>query len=344
MTFTKTTLVISAAITVAAFTVGMSIPTTPAGAKELKIATFMSPKHHLNSVVFTNLAKAVGEATGGSTTMKLFSGGQLGKGPTQQYKRLVDNVAEVVFGIQGDNVTIFPRTMVVGQPGVGTTAVGITKKIWSVYDKYLAGEYKRIKVLGLWANTPPVLVSKKPIRRLSDLKGKKVRAMSATNIPQVNQWGAAGLSTRITAVYDALDKGVLDVVQVAVNAVYNPWRFGEIAKHITDGLLAPSAMFYLGMNSQVWDGLSAADKAKIDGLTGRGFSLATAGSWAKADVKAIASAKKGVGGVTYYMLSKSDAAPFDAATTKSVEIFLAAQEKNGVPARAIYAAVTKPGS
>jgi len=34
--------------------------------------------------------------------------------------------------------------------------------------------------------------------------------------------------------------------------------------------------------------MSAADKAKIDGLTGRGFSLATAGSWAEADVKAIA--------------------------------------------------------
>ena len=78
-------------------------------AKELKIATFMSPKHHLNSVVFKNLAEAVGKATGGSTTMKLYSGGQLGKGPVQQYKRVVDNVAEVTFGIQGTTTKILPQ-------------------------------------------------------------------------------------------------------------------------------------------------------------------------------------------------------------------------------------------
>ena len=83
-------------------------------AKELKIATFMSPKHHLNEVVFTNLAKQVAAATKGSTTMKLFSGGQLGKGPTQQYKRALDNVSEVTFGIQGNTSSIFPRTMVLG--------------------------------------------------------------------------------------------------------------------------------------------------------------------------------------------------------------------------------------
>ena len=73
----------------AMITTGLALGATEVDAKELKIATFMSPKHHLNRVVFTNLAKAVGKATGGSTTMKLFSGGQLGKGPQQQYKRVL---------------------------------------------------------------------------------------------------------------------------------------------------------------------------------------------------------------------------------------------------------------
>ena len=313
-------------------------------AKELKIATFMSPKHHLNSVVFKNLAAAVGKATGGSTTMKLYSGGQLGKGPVQQFKRVVDNVAEVTFGIQGTTTKIFPRTMVVAQPAVGRTAVAITEKFYGVYDRFLAGEYKRVKVLGLWANTPPVLISKKPIRKLSDIKGLKVRAMSATNIPQINLWGSVGLAVPITKVYDALDKGVIDVVHVAVNALYPPWRFAEIAKHVVDGLEGPTSLFFLAMNRKVWDGLPAADKGKIDGLTGRQFGIETARSWAKADVKAIANAKKGVGGVTYHMLSKSEAAPFDALSAKAVENFLAAQEKKGVPARAIYAALTKSGS
>lgn len=328
----------------AMITTGLALGATEVDAKELKIATFMSPKHHLNRVVFTNLAKAVGKATGGSTTMKLFSGGQLGKGPQQQIKRVLSNVAEVTFGIQGQTATIFPATMVVGQPGVSRTAVGVTKKAWGIYDRFLANEYTKIKVMGIWANTPPVLISKKPIKSFADVKGMKIRAMSATNVPQLKLWKAGPLVLPITAVYDGLDKGVVDAVQVAINALFVPWRFSEIAKHVTDGLKAPSSMFFLAMNRKVWDGLPSADKAKIDGLIGQQFSIETAASWAKADFVATKKAKKGVAGLKYRMLSEAKAAPFNAATDKSIKAFLAAQEKRGVPARAIYAALTKPGS
>ena len=325
-------------------TTGLAFGVSGVSAGELKIATFMSPKHHLNSVVFTDLAKAVSQATGGGTTMKLFSGGQLGKGPVQQYKRVVDNVAEVTFGIQGYTSKIFPKTMVLGQPGVGTSAIEVTEKLWKIYDQHLADEYKRVKVLGLWANTPPVLISKNPITKIEDMKGIKVRAMSATLIPLVKEWGGAGLFKPISAVYDSLDKGVLDSVHVAINGLYNPWRSSEIAKHVTDGMQAPSSLFFLAMNQKVWDGIAPADKAKIDGLVGQQFSFNTAKSWAKADVVATARAKKGDGGVKYHVLSRAEAAKFNAATGRAVETYLAGQEKKGVPARAIYATVTKPGA
>ena len=313
--------------------------------KELKIATFMSPKHHLNRVVFTNLAKAVGKATNGEVTMKLYSGGQLGKGPVQQYKRVVDNVAEVTFGIQGYTASIFPRSMVVAQPGVGIEAVEISKKLWSVYEQYLKAEYCRVKVLGLWSNTPAVLFTrKKAVRALADVKGMKIRALDATNIPQMNAWGASGIFIPISGVYDALDKGVIDAVWVAVNAAFRPWRFAEVTHHVVDGISAPSALFWLAMNKKVWGGLSRDAKAKIDSLTGIAFSLETARSWAVPDHKAIARLKKGVKGVSYHTLSKAEAAKFNAATQRSIEAFLAASEKKGVPARAIYKAVATSGS
>jgi TRAP-type C4-dicarboxylate transport system substrate-binding protein len=185
MPLAKTSLLTSAAILAAAFAFGMTAPISSAGAKELKIATFMGPPHFLNRVAFGNLAKAIGKATGGETTAKLYTSGQLGKGPVQQYKRVIDNVAEISFGIQGYTSTIFPRTMVVAQPGVGLTAVEITKKLWSVYDEFLKSEYTKIKVLGLWSNTPPVLITrKKLVTKFSDVKGMKLRALDATNIPK----------------------------------------------------------------------------------------------------------------------------------------------------------------
>ncbi len=339
---------LSAVTIVAAAVVSMGVATLHSAAvraKELKVATFMSPKHHLNQVVFTNLAKAVGKATNGEVTMKLYSGGQLGKGPVQQYKRVVDNVAEVSFGIQGYTSSIFPRTMVVAQPGVGTEAVEISKKLWSVYDQYLKAEYSRVKILGLWSNTPAVLFTrKKEVRSLDDVRGMKIRALDATNIPQMNAWGASGIFIPISGVYDALDKGVIDAVWVAVNALFRPWRFAEVSHHVVDGMIAPSALFWLAMNKQVWGGLSRDAKAKIDGLTGIPFSLETARTWAVPDHKAIARLKKGVKGVSYRTLGKAEAARFDTATMNSVEAFLAASEKKGVPARAIYKAVTTPSS
>jgi len=345
MPSTKTTLLTSAAVLAAAFTFAMTAPLSPAGAKELKIATFMGPPHFLNRVVFTNLAKAIGKATGGETTAKLFASGQLGKGPVQQYKRVIDNVAEISFGIQGYTPTIFQRTAVVGQPGVGTTAGEITKKLWSVYDKFLKTEYKRVKVLGLWANTPPVIISRtKLVTKIGDVKGMKLRALAPENIPQMNAWGASGIFMPISATYDALDKGVIDATFTAINALFRPWRFSESSKFITDGMKKPSAIFWLAMNKKVWDGLPANSKAKIDGLTGQQFSMDTAIGWAKPDIVAMARAKKGDVGLKYHMLSKAEAAKFDAATDRSVEAFLAKSEKKGIPARAIYAAITKGGS
>ncbi len=341
----KTTLLTSAAFLAAAFMFAMSAPVSPAGAKELKIATFMGPPHFLNRVAFTNLAKAIGAATGGETTAKLYASGQLGKGPVQQYKRVIDNVAEISFGIQGYTSTIFPRTMVVAQPGVGITAVEITKKLWGVYDKFLKSEYTKIKVLGLWSNTPPVLMTRnKLVTKISDVKGMKIRALDATNIPQMNAWGASGLHIPISGVYDALDKGVIDGVWVAINALFKPWRFAESTKFITDGLKKPSALFWLAMNKKVWGGLPAKSKAAIDGLTGQQFSIETARGWAGPDAVAEARAKKGDAGLKFHVLSAAARAKFDAATDKSVEAFLAKSEKRGVPARAIYAAVTKGGS
>ena len=62
----STKLLATAAITgaVVSFT---ALPNTPAKAKELKIATFMSPKHYLNRVAFKKLAEDIGKATGSST-------------------------------------------------------------------------------------------------------------------------------------------------------------------------------------------------------------------------------------------------------------------------------------
>ena len=334
----------TAAITGAAFAFA-ALPGTQAQSKELKIATFMSPKHYLNRVAFKKLAENIGKVTGNSTTAKLFASGQLGKGPKQQYKRVLDNVAEISFGIQGYTSTIFPRTLIVSQPGVGKTAKEITEKAWGIYQEHLSPEYTKVKMLGIWSNTPASLIMrKKLVTKIEDVKGLKLRALDATNVPMMNAWGASGIAMPISKVYDALDKGVVDGVYVAINALFAPWRFSESSKFVTDGMNAQSAMFWLSMNKSVWDGLPKDDQRAIDALTGKDWSVKTAVGWAQPDFKAVARAKKGDAGLKYHQVSPAEKAKFDAATAKAVNAYLESVEKKGIPAKQIYARLTGKSS
>ena len=94
-------------------------------------------------------------------------------------------------------------------------------------------------------------------------------------------------------------------------------------------------------SQQVWDGLSKTHQAAINKHTGKKYSMMAANYWGGIDAKQLATAKNMQKGVKFTQLSKKAAAEFDAVTAKSVDAFLAAKEKKGIPARAIYKAATQ---
>ena len=98
-------------------------------------------------------------------------------------------VAEITFGVHGYTPKIFPRSMVVAQPGVGNSSQEVTRKFWKVFGQHLKSEYSKVKVLAVFSNWPAILITrKKPISKIGDIKGLKIRAPSPSNIPQVKAW------------------------------------------------------------------------------------------------------------------------------------------------------------
>ena len=311
-------------------------------ATELKMATFMSAKHPVNKGILPHLAKNIASETGGELTLKLYPGGQLGKGPKAQYKRVIKNVAEITFGVHGYTPKLFPRTMTVAQPGVGNSSQEVTKKVWDIYEKYLKSEYSKVKVLGIFSNWPAILITRKnPVSKIGDIKSLKIRAPSPTNIPQLKAWGAAALFMPVSKAYNSLQTGVLDGVYISPGALYRPWRLAEPGEYVTVGMDSPTTMVYIFMNKQVYEGLSSSHKAAINKHSGRGLSMFAGNYWGSSDAKQLAVAKNEQKGVKFIQLSKSAAAEFNAATARSVEQFLAKKESAGIPARAIYRAVTQ---
>lgn len=312
-----------------------------ASAKELKLATFMSPAHHVNKVVLAKLAKDLAAATNGTLTIKNYAGGALGKGPVQQYKRVVKGVADMTFGVHAYTSTIFPRSLVAGRPDLGDTSKEVTKRLWNVYEKYLKSEYKNVKVLGIWANWPAVLITRnKPVRSLADVKGMKIRVTSPSDNPQMKAWGAVPVHMGITSVYNAMNNGVIDAVYIAPSVLYRPWNIAEPAKYVTHGMTGPTNLFFVLMNKKSWAGLSKSHQAALDKLTGPQFSIDAAYSWSTSDMKALKSAKAGKS-VEFIELSSAAAAEFNKASNAAVKADLANLDKKGVQATAIYNAMKR---
>lgn len=313
-----------------------------AGAVELKLAHFMSPKHPMDRFIMRPWTKEIGEKSGGSLTVRIYPGGALGKGPVAQFKRAVDGITDIAFGLQGFTSKLFPRTGIIELPGMAENAEIAANQLWDAFPK-LAPEYKRVKVLALWTNERPVLMTRdKAIRSVADMKGLKFRVPSKTQSNAIKALGGVPVFMPINRVYNALNTGVIDGIMSGPSTIMS-FKFHEVAKFITVGLPMGRSPFFLVMNRNTWNGLSAKHKALVDKTTGRAVSVRASKFYMKAGQKGINIVKKS---------SRNEVITFSAAEMAKAKAILQASrakqvadlEKQGVPAREILKAMGVTGS
>ncbi len=313
----------------------------PAQAVELKLAHFMSPKHPMDRFIMRPWTKEIAKASGGSLTVKIYPGGALGKGPKAQFKRAVDGIADITFGLQGFTSKLFPRTGIIELPGMAKDAVAGANKLWDAFPR-LAAEYKRVKVLAMWTNENQVLMTRKvPIRSVADMKGLKFRVPSKTQGNAIKVLGGVPVFMPITRVYNALNTGVIDGVMTGPSTI-GSFKFHEVAKYFTVGLPIGRSPFFIVMNKKAWDGLSAKNKALVEKTTGRGISIKASKFYMKAGKKGLAivakSKKHEIIKISGAELAKA-VSLLKASRAKQV----ADLEKKGIPAREILKAMGVTG-
>jgi TRAP-type C4-dicarboxylate transport system substrate-binding protein len=313
----------------------------PAIAGELKLAHFMSPKHPMDRFIMRPWSKDLAKQSGGGLTVRIYPGGALGKGPVQQFKRAVDGIADITFGLQGFTSNLFPRTGLIELPGMAKNAAVAADKLWDAFSQ-LAPEYKRVKVLALWTNESQVLMTRdKPIRSVADMKGLKFRVPSKTQSKAIKALGGVPVFMPINRVYNALNTGVIDGVMTGPSTVLS-FKFHEVAKYFTIGLPIGRSPFFLVMNKNTWNGLSAKDKALIDKTTGRALSVKASKFYMKAGAKGLGVVRKS---------KKHEVIRFSAAEMAKAKALLQASraktvadvQGKGIPADAILKAMGASG-
>jgi TRAP-type C4-dicarboxylate transport system substrate-binding protein len=306
---------------VAAFTlVGIGM-TGAASAKELTLSYFMGPKHPMNAAVFTPFAEKLAEVSGGALTVKQFAGGALNSAPPRQYSILLEGVADVAFGLPGYTSQLFPITNVLTVPGVAADAVKGTEALWNAMA-LIEKEYDA-KVLAMWANAGPVLITKdKPIRTLEDLRGMKVRVTSAQDVPFVEALGATAVSQPVTVINQNLTNGTIDAIAIDPSAI-GSFKLWEPANFITVGMPGSGSAFFLLMNKETWAALTPQEQAWVDEASGKALSLSGGTAYKASAARGLSIAADN--GVEVILLSASEVARFEAAMKPAMDTFLASK-------------------
>lgn len=181
------------------------------------------------------IAKEVEKRTGGSITVKVFPAAQLGKIP-RQIEGVLLGTQEAFISPPGFFVGLNKAFMAPDAPGLFDSFGHQTKTLNhpSVRDKFLnLATSKGVTGMYIVSAGASALAMRDPVRKLSDVQGKKIRVLaSPMEVAIMKQLGAAGTPMAYSEVLPAIQRRVLDGASSAV-VVMGPSKFYTAAKYLT---------------------------------------------------------------------------------------------------------------
>lgn len=231
----------------------------------LKIANFFPPPAQ-QSKILEQFGKDLEARSGGRIKVQYFPGRSL-LNQSAMYKGVETGIADIGYTHVYYNPGRFPVTEGTGLPlGVPSAYVG-AHMAYDFIQKFQPKEWDKVKLLAIHGNAPSMVISKKPVRKLEDMKGLTIRAPGVPgNI--IKALGGTPAPTPMMEVYDALAKGVND-------GVWAPWevlktfRFGEVTKYVTVCWQIGAAFpFYLAMNKNSYNKLPRDLQTLVDVMSG----------------------------------------------------------------------------
>lgn len=322
--------------TVTALSAAMPAPAA-AEAVSLKLHTFVPPV----ASTFRNLkawAHKVETESNQSIKITLFASMQLGGKPPDLYNQVRDGVVNFAWTLPGYTPGTFPRAEVFELPFVGGSGLATTLAVTEFYPKWLVEEFSAVHPVILHAPGAVVLhVKTRPVRRMEDLKGLKIRTPSRPTSNMFKALGAVPVGIPGARTTEAVIRGVVD------GAIY-PWaiaranRMIDETRYHTEGAIH-NALLSLLMNKATYAKLSAANKKVIDanshGEQARLFGI----KWSEDDKAGIARAKKL--GHPIIKLSAAERERWKKASQGVIDAWIADMTKKGHPGQALVDDATR---
>ena len=237
----------------------------------LKVHHFLPSGSSSQVKIIAPWCAKIEKESGGELKCQIYPAMQLGGTPPQLLDQVRDGVADIVWSVPTYSAGRYTKSEVFELPFMAINAKQGSQALWEYVQKNALDEYKGIKPLFMHTTEGYVLHSNKPILKLEDMKGKKIRTATRISARMMSAMGGTPVQMPLPQVPDALSKGVVDGVLVPWEAL-PATKLPEIVKYHLDAPVGSprfaNTIFIFGMNQAKYDSLSPKLKKVIDDNSG----------------------------------------------------------------------------
>jgi TRAP-type C4-dicarboxylate transport system substrate-binding protein len=255
--------------------------------------------------------------------------------PAQLVDRVKDGVDDLTMTLPGYTPGRFPIMEALELPFMASSAEGASAASWEFLQKYAVKEFPGTRILASWVHDPGFIsTSGKPVNRMEDFKGLKIRAASRQSSKLLARLGATPVGMPIPAVADAMTKGTIDGFLTAWEII-PPFKLQEVSKFHTEIDASRPALFTAGfvfmMNEAKFESLPPDLKQVIIKNSGPELSRTIGRYWDEATAVGRAAAKER--GNTFISVSAAETDRWIKSAQPLYDEWVGDMDKKGLPGR-----------
>lgn len=238
----------------------------------LKFSHFLPSNTNQQKFLFEPWCDKIKKESGGRMKCQIYPSMQLGGTANQLFDQVRDGVADIVWTLPTYQAGRFTKSEVFELPFMVKNAETGSQALWDYVHKNSMDEYKGFQLIATHVSDGTELhFGKKNVKTLEDLKGLKIRATSRLNARTLAALGAIPVQMPVTAVPEAISKGVVDGVSVPWD-ITTSFKLQEICKTHTETppnrLKHGNSIFVWAMNQASYNRLPPDLKKVIDNNSG----------------------------------------------------------------------------
>ena len=258
----------------------------------LTMSSWVSPTHHLTANVLQGWATEAEKVTNGRVRFTMLP--KHPSAPPGTFDAVRDGLVDLSFVTASYTPARHIMPLMPELPGAGDTAlansVAYSRIHWKHFHKL--GEYRGVKLLGVFTHGPGQMFTKKPVHAIGDVQGLKIRTGGGVAEKVAKALGASAFVKPAPESYELLKSGVADGVFFPLESIIS-FKLDTVLEQAT---LFPGGMyssaFGFFMNEDKWNKLPKQDQEALEKISGEWIARLAGQSWDAADQKGLDALKK----------------------------------------------------